>query len=72
MAESKGWSTGAKLLTGSVASLLLSIGLCGMGFTLEGGATTLQQVEMGAGLVLLVGAFILLIAAIVAWLTAKP
>ena len=30
------WQLGTKLFTGSVVSLLLSVGLCGAGFTLEG------------------------------------
>ena len=71
MAEGKGWSLGAKLLTGAVVSFLLSIPLCGAGFTLETAGTKLQQFEFGAGLVLLVGAGVLLVAAIIAWLSGR-
>ena len=61
------WTLGTKLFTGSIVSLLLSIGLCGAGFTLQGTASAAQQFEFGAGLVLLVAAVLLFIAAIVAW-----
>jgi len=71
MASFGQWKMGSKLITGSVVCLLLSIPLCGAGFTLETAGTSLQQVEFGAGMVLLVGAFVLLVAAIIAWLTAK-
>jgi hypothetical protein len=63
------WKLGTKLFTGSIVSLLLSMGLCGAGFTLEGGASALQQFEMGAGLVLLAGSAVLFVAAIIAWLS---
>jgi len=69
MSGFKDWKMGSKLITGSAVCLLLSIGLCGAGFTLEGGATALQQVEMAVGLVLLAASFILLVAAIGAWLS---
>ena len=68
MANSGGWGLGAKLMTGSIVSLLLSIGLCGSGFTVQG-ATKFQQFEVAAGLVLLVGSFLMLVAAIVVWLS---
>ena len=71
MANSGGFGLGAKLMTGSIVSLLLSIGFCGSGFTVQG-ATAFQQFEVAAGLVLLVASFLLLVAAIVAWLSAKP
>ena len=69
MSGIKDWKLGSKLITGSVVCLLLSIPLCGAGFTLDGGATALQQFEFGAGMVLLAASFILLVAAIIAWLT---
>ena len=65
----KDWKLGSKLITASVVSFLLSIPLCGAGFTLETAGTSLQQFEFGAGMVLLVGAFVLLVAAIIAWLS---
>ena len=67
----KDWKLGSKLFTGSVVCLLLSVPLCGAGFTLESAGTKLQQFEFGTGLVLLVGAGVLFIAAIIAWLSAK-
>jgi len=69
MSGFKDWKMGSKLITGSAVCLLLSIGLCGAGFTLETAGTALQQFEFGAGMVLLVGSFVLLVSAIVAWLS---
>jgi hypothetical protein len=71
MSGFRDWKLGSKLFTGAIVCLLLSVPLCGAGFTLETAGTTLQQFEFGAGLVLLVGAFVLFLAALVAWLSAK-
>jgi len=65
------WKMGSKLFTGSVVCLLLSIPLCGAGFTLETAGTKLQQFEFGAGMLLLASAGVLFVSAIVAWLSAK-
>ena len=66
------WQLGTKLFTGSVVSLLLSVGLCGAGFTLEGSGGAVKDFEFKAGLLFLAGAVLLLVAAIIAWIVAPP
>jgi len=53
MNKFRDWTLGAKLLTGSVVCFLLSIPLCGMGFTIDTAGTKMQQFEFGSGLLLL-------------------
>ena len=59
------WSVGAKLMTLAAVALLLSIGVCSQG-SFEGG-TPFQQRMTNAGMVALIAAGFLFVAAIIAF-----
>jgi len=67
MSKFRDWKLGSKLLTGAAVSLLLSIGLCGMGITIGvPSGTRLENAEATAGLALLALAVVLFVSALLA------